>query len=340
MALDLTHPEIAFAVDTVREAALLARDVEAELVEPAMTKEDRSPVTVADFAVQALVGCLLDRAFPGTPLVGEEDSHDLRQPGAEATLQLVARFVGRKLAYATTQTVCEWIDHGNAEPAQRFWTLDPIDGTKGFLRGDQYAVALALIEGGQVTIGALGCPNLAAGYRSEPHGPGSLIVAARGHGAWLTPLEKEEWAPLRVSEVIDTKEARLLRSVEAGHTNVGRMGTLIELLKVEADPVLMDSQAKYSVLAAGRGDLLFRLLSRKQPDYREKIWDQAAGSIIVEEAGGRITDLLGNALDFTQGTTLAKNRGVLASNGTLHAAALQALSIAFEEMLPPEEKKG
>ena len=88
----------------------------------------------------------------------------------------------------------------------------------------------------------------------------------------------------------------------------------------------MDSMAKYAVLGAGNGELLVRLLSPKRPDYREKIWDQAAGSIIVEEAGGRITDLAGRPLDFTQGRTLANNRGILTSNGRLHEAALEAVA--------------
>ena len=88
----------------------------------------------------------------------------------------------------------------------------------------------------------------------------------------------------------------------------------------------MDSQAKYALLAAGRGDLLVRLLSAQAPNYREKVWDQAAGSLVVEEAGGRITDLNGMGLDFTQGRTLAKNRGVLASNSHLHPKALKALA--------------
>ena len=88
----------------------------------------------------------------------------------------------------------------------------------------------------------------------------------------------------------------------------------------------MDSQAKYAVLAAGKGDLLLRLLSPSRPDYREKIWDQAAGSIVLEEAGGKITDLHGKELDFRTGRSLTNNRGILASNGALHGAALQALS--------------
>jgi 3'(2'), 5'-bisphosphate nucleotidase len=87
----------------------------------------------------------------------------------------------------------------------------------------------------------------------------------------------------------------------------------------------MDSQAKYAVLAAGEGDVMLRLLSPSRPDYREKIWDQAAGSIVIEEAGGRITDLDGKSLDFSHGRTLAKNRGIVASNGHLHEAVLQVL---------------
>jgi 3'(2'), 5'-bisphosphate nucleotidase len=117
----------------------------------------------------------------------------------------------------------------------------------------------------------------------------------------------------------------MLRSFEAGHTNTGQIGDLIEMLGIQAEPVRMDSQAKYCVLAAGGGEILLRLLSPKKPDYREKIWDQAAGLIIVEEAGGKVTDSYGQPLDFSVGRTLDRNRGVLASNGLLHAATLDAL---------------
>jgi 3'(2'), 5'-bisphosphate nucleotidase len=118
---------------------------------------------------------------------------------------------------------------------------------------------------------------------------------------------------------------RILRSVEAGHTNVGQVDQLAENLNVQADPVLMDSQAKYAVLAAGAGDLMVRLLSPDKPNYREKIWDQAAGSIIIEEAGGRVSDLDGKPFDFTTGRSLLNNRGVVASNGAYHSLALQTL---------------
>lgn len=327
--LDTSRPEIRFALDAVARACALARRVQAEMAAPALIKDDKSPVTVADFSVQALIGFLLEKAFPDDPLVGEEDAAALRAPEAGGTLTQVTKLTRQFVDQATPDSVCAGIDRGGGEPARRFWTLDPIDGTKGFLRGGQYAVALALIEDGEVTLGALGCPNLADAQRCDVGGAGSLVIAARGHGAWAAPLDDPgQLHLLQVSERSDTAQARVLRSFEAGHTDADRIETVAQALGVQAEPVLMDSQAKYAVLAAGAGDLLFRLLSPKQPDYRENIWDQAAGAIVVEEAGGRITDLHGARLDFSCGRTLARNRGVVASNGHLHGAALAALKNA------------
>jgi 3'(2'), 5'-bisphosphate nucleotidase len=319
-------PETAVALHAVRMASLLARRVQSELVSPALTKDDRSPVTVADFASQALVAKLLADKFPGDPLVAEEDSSALRNEPGEATLQQVTQFVQGILSQADPRTVCSWIDRGRADPAARFWTLDPVDGTKGFLRGEQYAVALALVVDGQVQIGALGCPNLVDAYRPDQEGDGSLLLAVRGQGAWVTPLTGGgDFERLHVSNRSDPRQARLLRSVESGHTNVDKIDEFAQSIGVEAEPVLMDSQAKYAVLAAGKGDIILRLLSPSRPNYREKVWDQAAGSLVLEEAGGQISDLDGKAFDFMAGRSLVRNRGVLASNGRLHCAALEAL---------------
>jgi len=345
--IDFNNPEISFAIQAVRRASQLVKLVQDELVaSPAargtLTKDDRSPVTVADFASQALVASLLAEAFPDDALVGEEDSAALR--AAPATLQQVTSYVGRSLPGATREElvsqprrsrdgaatpdqVCAWIDRGSAESARRFWTLDPIDGTKGFLRRDQYAVALALVVEGKVQVGVLGCPRLSEAHQPDYAGPGSLVVAASGQGTWWASLHEEKgtYERLHVSTNADPTRARLLRSFESGHTNVGKIDQFIQLLEIRGEAVRMDSQAKYAVLAAGQGELLVRLLSPSQPDYREKIWDQAAGSLVLEEAGGVITDLDGKPLDFTSGRMLVHNRGVLASNGVLHPAAVRAL---------------
>ncbi len=322
--IDLKKPELGFALEAVRLASQMVKTIQAELVSPALTKDDRSPVTVADFASQALVGRLLGEAFPNDPLVGEEDSSALR--GDNTVLEQVTGFVRHFMHAATPETVCAWIDRGSAAPGGRFWTLDPIDGTKGFLRGDQYAVALALVVDGAAQLGVLGCPRLSDACLPDYNGPGSLVAAVRGQGTWVSPLEVETlFHRLNTSSQADPSQARLLRSFESGHTNVGQIDEFVQLLGIQAKPVRMDSQAKYAVLAAGQGELLVRLLSPSQPDYREKIWDQAAGSLVIQEAGGAITDLDGARLDFTTGRTLAHNRGVVASNGLLHSKALEAL---------------
>ncbi len=322
--IDTQQPEVTFALEVVREASELARQIQAGMAVEGIAKGDLSPVTVADFAVQALVGRAIAEALPGAVLVGEEKADMLRQPENAETLRLVTDFTGRFTDGAEPEQVCDWIDRGGADPGDApFWTLDPIDGTKGYLRGGQYAVALARIENGAVTLGALGCPNLGAGCK-EDMGAGIVAIAQRGAGAWCS-VTGGDFEPMKVSAETNPANARLLRSVESGHTNVGEIDHIAERLGVAADPVCLDSQAKYAVLASGGGEMLFRLLSPGKESYKECIWDQAAGAIVLEEAGGRITDLKGNTLDFSHGRKLLQNTGVFASNGLLHETGLEAI---------------
>lgn len=307
----------------LRDAARLARMVREELAPESLTKEDRSPVTVADFSVQALAGLRLGAAYPGVPIMGEENSALLRTQAGAAALEQVVTFVGRFEEGASAGRVCSWIDRGGGAPRDRFWVLDPVDGTKGFLRGGQYAVSLGLVEDGVVTVGGLACPAL--GLDGEP-GNGVIAVARRGKGAHLIPLDAPDFCrPIRVSPCADPRRAVLLRSFESGHTNVDRTEAVIRHLGMKNPPVPMDSQAKYAMVAAGYGEIILRMPSPDAPDYREKIWDHAGGVVVLEEAGGRVTDIEGNPYDFTRGRRLEGNVGLLASNGALHAAALEAI---------------
>ena len=322
--LDLSEPRTALLLSVLRDAAALARAVRAETKPAGLTKEDLSPVTVADFAIQAMAGRRLRAAFPNIPLVAEEDSAELRTADGAPVLQAVAWHVSRFEQDATPEAVCDWIDVGGAEPGDLFWTLDPIDGTKGFLRGGQYAVALALVERGVAILGGLACPGL---NPDGTPGGGMLALARRGGGAWAAPLDEPEaaWRRMQVSPCSDPAQARMMRSFEAGHTNAGQTEAIAAAMDMNTEPVPMDSQAKYAALAAGRAEMLLRLLSPSRPDYREKIWDHAAGSLLLEEAGGRVTDLRGMPFDFTRGRSLTENRGLLATNGAVHDAALAAV---------------
>jgi 3'(2'), 5'-bisphosphate nucleotidase len=330
------QPHVQFAVEAVREAAVAARQVQRDLAGAAVAKEDRSPVTVADFAAQALVAARLAEAYPQAVLVGEESAAALREPGHRDVLEKVVGYVRSRRPTATPEQVCQWIDRGATGGAADFWTLDPIDGTKGFLRRDQYAVALAFLGGGNVRVAVLGCPELTEACVAAPGGRGTLLVAVRGRGAWRSRLFDDAdaaagdggsaaWQRTTVSAAERPEAIRLLRSVEAGHTDAEGVQRLAGVVGIRAEPIPLDSQAKYAVLAAGGGEAVLRLLSPQRLDYRERIWDQAAGALLVEEAGGRVTDLDGRPLDFAQGRTLAGNRGVLATNGRVHEALLQGL---------------
>lgn len=320
-SLPFAH-ELRLAVAAVREAAALCRAVQSGLGRAAMEKKDRSPVTVADFGSQALVCRTLAESFPADPVVAEEDSDVLRLPENAPLLGQVCSFV-RRFRDGSDPEILGWIDHGRALGASgRFWTLDPIDGTKGFLRNEQYAVALALIVDGVVEVAALACPNL-------PAPVGLVFSAARGQGTWTAPLHSDgEPVRIVVSDRDDPRIAKFCESVESGHSAHGESASAASLLGIVSPPVRLDSQAKYAVVARGEADIYLRLPTRA--DYREKVWDHAAGALIVTEAGGRVTDVSGRPLDFTRGHELASNVGVVVTNGRLHDRVLEALKTVGE----------
>jgi len=319
--------ERAFAIEAVLKASRLCREVQGALVAGStLSKDDRSPVTVADFGGQALVSAGLARAFPGDGLVAEEDTGQLRDPANAATLDKVVRHVQAVDPGMTPHRVLEAIERGThpGGSSGRFWTLDPIDGTKGFLRGEQYAVALALIEDGRVVVGVLGCPSLPLKW-SEPQGPtGSLLAAVRGTGVTLRSLHTTDETPVTANAVDNPADAVFCESVESGHSAHDDSAKVAQALGVRAKPLRIDSQCKYAAVARGDAAIYLRLPTRV--GYEEMIWDHAAGSLVVEEAGGRVTDMRGQALDFSAGRTLKRNRGVVASNGRLHDAILAAIA--------------
>jgi len=318
--------ELAVALEAVRLAAKLCQSVRKEITPGTLSKADLSPVTVADFGSQALIARALATALPDDLLVAEEDAADLRKPENSAALTSVSQHVAKLVPGADAETVLAWIDRGasNADP-RRFWTLDPIDGTKGFLRGDQYAIALALIVDGRVEVAALACPALPQGL--NPGAPEGVVFAAiRGQGAKDQPLDQpgDAGASISVASDADPSAVRFCESQESGHSSHSHAADVAKILGITASPIRMDSQAKYGVVARGQAHLYLRLPTRA--DYREKIWDHAAGSLIITEAGGLVTDVDGRPLDFSLGRELLSNRGVAASaSAQLHDRVLHAL---------------
>lgn len=214
-------------------------------------------------SVQAITSWLLAKTFgvQNVSIVAEEDVEIFSKDNSAALLEAVVDTVNESLSFAAmyglqspettlgTSEVLEAIGRCSSTggPSGRHWVLDPVDGTLGFVRGDQYAVALALIENGKVVLGVLGCPNYPVktewlSYQYQYHettsqssptttdawGKGCVLYAKRGSGeAWLQsliPADKLlEWPNcarcIRVSSVDEPALATLCEPVERANSN-------------------------------------------------------------------------------------------------------------------------
>lgn len=339
--------ELRVAELAVQRATLLTHRVFHEKAKGTISKDDKSPVTIGDFGAQALIIQAIRKNFPKDEIVGEEEASSLREnqnlcdqiwslvSSAKLENQSAENELGGPIE--SKEQMLQAIDAGSSAGGAkgRIWALDPIDGTKGFLRGGQYAVCLALIQDGDVKVGVLGCPNLpvdnAAALSADvgddnDSSRGVLFSAVLGAGATSRALGRgalQDSQPIYMKEVHDITHATFCESVEAGHSAHGDQAEIAKRLGITTESVRMDSQSKYGSIARGAGDLYLRLPVRA--DYQEKIWDHAAGDLIVREAGGQVTDAEGKRLDFSKGTTLKNNKGVVAAPKAVHHQVLEVV---------------
>lgn len=325
------HDRLLIALEAVALACRAARSVQRDLENiRQITKDDRSPVTVADFAVQAIVALELHDRLGETHIVGEEDAGALRQEGQEAIRDAVHDAVRRHRPDMTLDAVLDAIDLCNHDAtSDHYWTLDPVDGTKGFLRGQQYAIALGLIEHGQVTLGVMGCPNLPV----DPSAPldvadehGCIYAALKDGGAreYDTDAPAGAGRPIKAITWSPGRHIRTCGSVEKAHSKQSDTQRILEHLGEDHAPVRLDSQCKYGVVARGQADAYLRMPTGAS--YVEKIWDHAAGSIIATEAGAVVSDVAGRPLDFSRGWRLEGNRGVICAAPGLHERIIDAIA--------------
>ncbi|MCP2258634.1 histidinol-phosphate phosphatase (EC 3.1.3.15) [Streptoalloteichus tenebrarius] len=223
-------------------------------------KPDRTPVTDADVAVEDAVRAVLAEERPADAVAGEE--------------------------------------RGGEVGAGRAWVLDPIDGTKNFLRGvPAWATLIALVDAGTPVVGVLSAPAL-----------GRRWWAARGAGAWTSDLDGTR-RRIAVSGVTELGDAYL---------STTHLGSWVEHHSREAYLALVDSCWEnrafgdfwqHCLVAEGVIDLAVEPIVNP--------WDVAAVQVLVEEAGGRFSDLAG--------TPRYDTGSALSSNGVLHDAALGVL---------------
>ncbi|KAF4504887.1 hypothetical protein G6O67_008282 [Ophiocordyceps sinensis] len=341
--------ELQVAQLAVQRASLLTRRVFREKAKGTVDKDDKSPVTIGDFGAQALITAALRHNFPADEVVAEEEAARLRQDAGlrDQIWDLVRAtrldddeaergLLGGPVKDA--ETMLELIDLGNSKGGARgrVWTIDPIDGTKGFLRGGQYALCLGLLVDGDVKVGVLGCPNLPVddaarltadigANQTDDDGRGVLFSAVQGRGASSRALSQAPSSdrPISMRPIRDLADATFCESFEAAHSAHDDQALISQKLGITRPSVRMDSQAKYGSIARGAGDIYLRLPVKAT--YQEKIWDHAAGDLIVREAGGHVTDIHGKRLDFAAGRTLANNKGIVAAPAAVHETVLQAV---------------
>jgi histidinol-phosphatase len=225
------------------------------------TKPDMTPVSDADTAVERAVREHLAHTHPGDFVVGEE--------------------------------------YGGAEEqgGSRRWIIDPIDGTKGYVRGlPVWATLLALEQDDELVVGVISAPALHRRW-----------WAARGEGAYVLDRLSAEPRPLHVSGVDALSDAMLSFGDLGDWESIGRLDAFLELARRCWRARGLGDFWSYMLVAEGAAEIAL--------DPIVSLWDMAAQQVIIEEAGGRQTDLSG-ARDPGGGSGLA-------TNGRLHDATLQ-----------------
>jgi histidinol-phosphatase len=255
-----TSEDLALAIELadLADSITLARFRAADLV--VETKPDLTPVTEADTAVERAVRARLAELRPGDAVVGEE-----------------------------------YGDTGGSDGGRR-WIIDPIDGTKNYVRGiPVWGTLLALHEGDQATIGVVSAPALNRRW-----------WASAGAGAFAADGLSEAPRRLHVSAVRALEDAQLCVSGFDGWEEQGRIEALLDLARQCWRTRGFGDFWTYMMIAEGVAEI------GCEPVV--SLWDLAAPQVIVEEAGGTFTDLAG--------VRTAAGGDALATNGLLHEQAL------------------
>jgi len=322
--------ERAIAIEAVTKACRVCQVVLNTLVgSDALTKRDKS--LVALLSCQAVINLELKRSFSSDVIVAEQPSEEITdKKELISKVVTLTNSVFPPPAVGEDEILSAIRVQSPHERPDRFWILDPIDGILGFLRGGQFAVCLALIVQSQVVVGVLGCPNLLVNPSNLDGPRGVIFSALKGHGATSRAISGGGVdRPIKVSDLTDPKNARFTESIEPHHSH-DQSFQVGKVLGTTNRSVQMDSQCKYAAVARGDADVFFRLpstsiTSSSSSNQKTEIWDHASGYLLVKEAGGEVTDIKGNDLDFSLGRTLANNKGIVATNGKFHQTVLDTI---------------
>ena len=307
-------------IAAVRDAARLCKRVQ-ETEVFASEKTGKEPVTLADYGSQAILCRAVSQHYPDFGVIAEERGSHFLEGVPDDQRGIVATYVSDVLGIAVTEAdIVTWLDFGRDVNARHKWVIDPIDGTKGFLGGRSYTIAAGMVEDGKPVAGILGSPGYDAGR---------LFYAVNGK-AYVGSLDGGAFESIQVSGRSAGGEFTVAESFESKHAAHDLMARVYAAANiVEPTVKRVDGQDKYGMIACGDADLYLRVSPTK--GYVEKVWDHAAGVAVIQAAGGVVTDMDGNALDFGAGEKLVNNTFVVVSNGVIHDEIIAALGRVYAE---------
>ncbi|KAK7319624.1 hypothetical protein RJT34_04347 [Clitoria ternatea] len=362
LAAEEYSKELDAAVRAVQMACFLCQRLHHTLISICQSSNENSLLTVAGWSVKAIVSWMLLQCLRGenvSIVTAEDDVQALSKTNTSELLETVVKIVNECLAEASRfgveqpksalaiSDVVEIISSCNSVGghSRRFWVLGPLDGEMGLAHGEQYAVALSLIEDGEVVLGVLGCPNYPMrkdwlSYQNRYHwiiskltpatseswNKGCVIYAKKGSGkAWIQPLlhanKKFVWPnhakQVSVSSIDNPALATFCQPTEKPNSSHSYTEGLAHSVGLSNQTLKVQNMMKYAAIACGDAEVFMKF---PRAGYKEKIWDHAAGAIIIQEAGGVVTDARGSPLDFSKGLYLERlDRGIVACVGaTLH----------------------
>ncbi|RFU81413.1 aminopeptidase [Trichoderma arundinaceum] len=347
--------ELETAFGALTQASKLSQLIISSHDKGTITKDDLSPVTIADFAIQALLIAAFKHVFPDDTFVGEEDAADLR--ANETLLSRVWDLLntvlqdedtpeGARKLLQTTDQMCDLIDQaGTSHPggpgSGRVWVFDPIDGTKTYLRGELYAINIGLIVDGKQTLGVVACPNLSLKHQGVLHNGnvtpdgGCIVYAIKGHGAVARPLRSTaKGTEAELVKLAPTSAAQDLKFV----TCTGLVDSALDgVHEVVAERLglsfpgsdLVPWVLRWAAMALGIGNVTVWVYKRR--DRYAKAWDHAGAMLLFEETGGKITDVHGKDIDLSAGRKLSANFGFVAAPVEQHAKVLSAVQDVLRE---------
>ncbi len=299
------HQELKLATEIVNTASKITewfRNVGFQ----SFQKEDDSPVTIADYASQIYIINKISEQFPEDQIIAEEDDNSFFDNEVKRSINSCYK----SLNIGENINIEKAIIAKDNKKTSRQWTIDPIDGTKGFQKGLSYAIGIGFMINSDPKICAIAVPNY------KKYGK-AIFIAEKDNGSKVA-IEALKFKKIKVSNQFQLKQAKLCHSLHYDEPWVMDFASRAEITNF----IQIDSMVKFCMVADGTADLYVKPMNPS----RSFVWDFLPGILLVQEAGGTVTDLRGNSIEFNDDKCILTTPGLIASNSIIHSDIIAKLA--------------